>query len=289
MEPTPLIPTRAFPAPSWPYSVTWADSIITISGWAMYQVVWQWYRPFVKEFRQQLGLPATSAARYLQTLKNTPMLSAYSPQIIPHPADWSENVHVCGYFFLDNQTGWQPPADLLSFLDGGNPPVYIGFGSMAGQNPQELAAIVLQALAQSGQRGLLLTGWGALRTGSIPENVFVLESAPHNWLFPRMAAVVHHGGAGTTAEGLRAGIPNIIVPFILDQPFWGKRVHAMGLGPEPVPQKKLSADRLANAIRSAVSDRKIQAQANAIGKAIRAEDGIANAVAVVKQIFGEPD
>ena len=140
---------------------------------------------------------------------------------------------------------------------------------MAGRNPEQLASLILEALAKSGQRGLLLTGWGGLRTESVPDNVFVVDAAPHSWLFPRMAAVVHHGGAGTTAEGLRAGVPAVIVPFVFDQPFWGARVKALGLGPEPIPQKKLTADRLAHAIRIAVTDPGMRQRANACGAAIR--------------------
>jgi UDP:flavonoid glycosyltransferase YjiC (YdhE family) len=123
----------------------------------------------------------------------------------------------------------------------------------------------------------------------IPNNVFVVDAAPHSWLFPRMAAVVHHGGAGTTAEALRAGVPSVIVPFVLDQPFWGARVKALGLGPEPIPQKKLTADRLANAIRIAVSDPNMKQRANSYGAAIRAEDGIGNAIKIIQQYFGEPN
>ena len=163
MEPTPLIPTRAFAAPSWPIQHDLGGWHNASSGWAMFQVVWQWYRPYIIEFRQRLGLPSTSAARYLQSLKTTPMLGAYSTQIIPHPGDWPESVHVCGYFFLENRADWQPSPELQTFLDAGDPPVYIGFGSMAGRRPQDLATIVLQALDQSGQRGLLLTGWGGLQ------------------------------------------------------------------------------------------------------------------------------
>ena len=136
---------------------------------------------------------------------------------------------------------------------------------MAGRNPEQLATIIMEALAKSGQRGLLLTGWGGLRTELVPDNVFVVDSAPHSWLFPRMAAVVHHGGAGTTAEGLRAGVPSVIVPFVLDQPFWGARVKALGLGPDPIPQKHLTADRLANAIRIAVTDSGMKQRAKACG------------------------
>ena len=134
----------------------------------------------------------------------------------------------------------------------------------------------------------MLTGWGGLRTDLAQDNVFVVDSAPHSWLFPRMAAVVHHGGAGTTAEGLRAGVPTVIVPFVFDQPFWGARVKALGLGPEPIPQKNLTADRLAHAIRIAVTDPGIKQRANAYGAAIRAEDGVGNAVRIIKRYFGAP-
>jgi UDP:flavonoid glycosyltransferase YjiC (YdhE family) len=197
-------------------------------------------------------------------------------------------VHVTGYFFLDSETDWQPSSELKAFLEAGNPPVYIGFGSMAGSNPEELARLVSQALASSGQRGLLLTGWGGLSADLVPDNVFVVDSVPHSWLFPRMAAVVHHGGAGTTAEGLRAGVPTVVIPFVFDQPFWGARIKALGFGPDPVPLKKLTADRLANAITIAVTDPAIRQRARSCGEAIRAEDGTGNAVKIIKQYLGEP-
>jgi len=216
------------------------------------------------------------------------MLSAYSPSIIPHPADWPESVHVTGYLFLDSQTDWQPSPELKAFLEAGDPPVYIGFGSMAGRNPEELARLATEALTRSDQRGVLLTGWGGLRAESVPDNVFVVEAAPHSWLFPRMAAVVHHGGAGTTAEGLRAGVPTVIVPFAFDQAFWGARVKASGLGPDPIPMKKLTADQLAKAIRIAVTDRDMRQHAKSYGEAIRAEDGTGTAVKIVQQYLGKP-
>jgi len=254
-----------------------------LSGFAMLQVIWQWYRPVVNDFRQRFGLSPYTTASFYRVLTSTPLLGAYSPTVIPHPPDWPDSVHVTGYFFLDAQADWQPPAELEAFLDSGNPPVYIGFGSMAGRNPEHFAAIVLEALAKSGQRGVLLTGWGGMHAMSVPDNVFVVDSALHSWLFPRMAAVVHHGGAGTTAEGLRAGVPSMIVPFIVDQPFWGKRVKALGVGPEPIPRNKLTADRLAHAIRVAVTYPEMKQRAAALGEAIRAEDGVGNAVNIVKQ------
>jgi UDP:flavonoid glycosyltransferase YjiC (YdhE family) len=288
LEPTPLLPTRVFPAPSWPMQRNLGGLHNYVSGIAMLQVIWLWYRPFVNELRERLGLRTYSAVGFYRALRATPMLSAYSPTVIPHPPDWPAHVHVTGYLFLDEQPDWQPAPELQAFLDAGAPPVSVGFGSMAGRNPEQLAGLVVAALARSGQRGILLTGWGGLRAAQVPENVFVVESAPHSWLFPRTAAVVHHGGAGTTAEGLRAGVPNVIVPFAFDQPFWGARVQALGLGPQPIPRKKLTADRLAQAIGSAVTDPGMRRRASACGKAIRAEDGVGNAVAVIRRYFGEP-
>lgn len=288
IEPTPLLPTRAFPAPSWPVQKDLGSWHNSLSGVAMLNVIWLWYQPFVNQFRQQLGLKKTSFTQLLHNLKSTPMLSAYSPTIIPHPPDGPESLHISGYLFLDDHTSWQPAPELLAFLDAGNPPVYFGFGSMAGNNPEHLTSMILEALSMSGQRGLLLTGWGGLHTADLPDHVFVLDSAPHSWLFPRMAAVVHHGGAGTTAEGLRAGIPSIITPFVFDQYFWGARIKALGLGPAPIPQKKLTAQRLASAIQLAVSDPGIRQRAKSTGESIRAEDGAANAVKLVETYFGHP-
>jgi UDP:flavonoid glycosyltransferase YjiC (YdhE family) len=288
IEPTPLLWTRAFPAPSWPIQRNLGGWHNFSSGMLMLQVIWQWYRPFINEYRQQLGLVPTSAARFYHTLYEKPMLSAYSPQLIPHPADWPANVHLTGYFYLDEKPDWQPSSELQAFLDAGAPPVYVGFGSMGGRNPEHLADLILAALQKSGQRGVILAGWGGLRLKNVPESVFMADSVPHSWLFHQMAAVVHHGGAGTTAEGLRAGVPNLIVPFILDQPFWGTRVHAMGLGPKPIPHKKLTADRLAAAIQETISNPKMRQHAQAVGQAIRAENGVANAVQIVEQYLGKP-
>jgi sterol 3beta-glucosyltransferase len=167
---------------------------------------------------------------------------------------------------------------LVEFLVAGSPPVYVGFGSMAGRNPEKVTQIVFESLARSGQRGVIATGWGGLAVSDLPDNLFKIESIPHDWLFPQMVAVVHHGGAGTTAAGLRAGKPTVICPFFGDQPFWGRRVFELGVGPEPIPHKKLSVEKLANAIQVAVSDDDIRKRAAGLGEKIRAENGIARAV-----------
>jgi sterol 3beta-glucosyltransferase len=160
VEPTPVLPTRAFPAPGWPVQRNLGGLHNRLSGHAMLQVLWQWYRPFVNNFRHRFGLPPYTAASFYQILASTSLLGAYSDKVIPHPPDWPENVHITGYLFPDSQKEWNPEARLRAFLDSGDPPVYVGFGSMAGCHPEILAALVLEALAECGQRGLLLTGWG---------------------------------------------------------------------------------------------------------------------------------
>jgi UDP:flavonoid glycosyltransferase YjiC (YdhE family) len=215
--------------------------------------------------------------------RKIPVLYAYSPNVVPVPNDWPERYVVTGYWFLDRPSEWQPSADLSNFLADGPPPVYIGFGSMSGDHPQELTDMAIDILKQTGQRGILARGWGGLDVSTanhlLTADIFVVDEAPHDWLFPQTAAVVHHGGAGTTSAGLRAGVPSILVPFSGDQPFWGQRVTALGVGPAAIPYKKLSARRLSSAINTAIRDEALQRRAAALGQQIRSEDGIASAVA----------
>ena len=286
LEPTPVYPTRAFTAPGFPLQKDLGGLYNRLSGQAMLRILWYWYAPFVNRFRSQHDLPLYRGGSFHRILNSAPLLGAYSQKVVPRPADWPANIHISGYLFLDSPAGWEADARLLDFLQAGEPPVYIGFGSMSGSHPEKLAALVLEALAKSGQRGVLLTGWGGMQALDVPESVYVLDSAPHAWLFPRMAAVVHHGGAGTTAEGLRAGVPSIILPFAVDQAFWGKRVQALGVGPEPIPQKKLTAERLAQAIRAAVNQTAMRQRAADLGAAIRAEDGVGEAVSVIQKTLG---
>jgi UDP:flavonoid glycosyltransferase YjiC (YdhE family) len=173
----------------------------------------------------------------------------------------------------------------MTFLNSGQPSIYVGFGTMGNpaDNPDTMN-IVLKALAKTGQRAVLAAGWSGLGLGQqLPSNVFLLKSIPHRWLFPQMAAIVHHGGAGTTGTALSAGVPNIIIPHFGDQYFWGRRVAELGAGPEPIPRKKLSAERLALAISTATHDKAMQERAVTIGVQIRAEEGINHAIQVIRQ------
>jgi len=166
-------------------------------------------------------------------------------------------------------------------------PVSVGFGSMTGRDPERITRVVLAALQRAGQRGVLLTGWGGLRAVDLPRDVFVADAAPHDWLFPRMAAVVHHGGSGTTAAGLRAGGPAVLVPFGGDQFLWGRRIHALNVGPAPIPRSQLNVERLAAALALAC-DAAARERAVALGERIRAEDGVGRAVEVVGARAGRP-
>jgi UDP:flavonoid glycosyltransferase YjiC (YdhE family) len=212
----------------------------------------------------------------------TPVLGGYSPLVVPKPSDWGEHIHVTGYWFLDPKSDWQPPAPLVEFLESGQPPVYVGFGSMANRSPRQTTQLVSDALERSGQRGVLVTGWGGLEKANLSANVYALEAVHHAWLFPRVSAVVHHGGSGTTGAGLRAGVPSVLVPHMGDQPFWAQRVAELGVDPQPIPRRQLTALRLAGAITSAVTDTGIQTRAKSIGEHIRAEDGIGKAIEILE-------
>ncbi len=244
------------------------------------------YKKLINTWRaEKLGLPP--AALDL-TIKGRPIpkLYGYSRHVLPDPEDWDSSTHVTGYWFLPPTGGWQPPEALQAFLDSGPAPVYVGFGSMASQEAENVTQKVLEASRASGQRVLLATGWGGLADAALPENAFSLQAAPHDWLFPRCAAVVHHGGAGTTAAGLKAGRPTLVCPFFGDQPFWGQRVYALGAGPQPIPQKQLTAAKLAQALRTLVEDETMRQKARSLGEKIRAEDGVAEAVRIINRYLG---
>ena len=283
----PFTPTGAFPSILMPLPEirlpTWANRM---SHRATQQMMWQMLRGADTRARTEvLRLPRAPFWGPLGSLQRHkhPILYGYSPHVVPRPADWPDFIHVTGYWFLEPAAGWNPPADLVQFLEGGPPPVYIGFGSMLSRDPQATTDLVVQALARSGRRGVLYGGWGGLQKARLPETVYMTSSLPHSWLFPRMAAVVHHGGAGTTAAALQAGVPSIVTPFFGDQPFWGQRVHALGAGPRPISRQRLTVDSLAEAIQRAVSDTRMQQRAAELGKRIRAENGTARATAIIEQ------
>ena len=255
----------------------------------VHQISWQVFLPVVRKFLKGKA-DISFVGPYKKILsEGQPILCGYSPTVLPRPADLPEHVIITGYWSLDAHPGWGPDPELTAFLNAGPAPIYVGFGSMGNSvNNQDTANILLQSLAETGQRAVLATGWSGLGLGQrLPDNVFLLGNIPHTWLFPQMTAIIHHGGAGTTGTALSAGVPNIVIPHFGDQYFWGRRVAELGAGPEPIARKKLSPERLTQAISAATTDRKIMERASAIGAQIRAEDGVGRAVEVIRKYINE--
>jgi len=210
----------------------------------------------------------------------TPILCAWSPSVLPASSDWPPRVDITGYYFFPPNHSYQPPVQLDSFLKAGKPPVCITFGSMVNRDAERIDHMVRESLRQTNNRGIILSGWSGVKNQS-SEDVLYLEAVSHDWLLPKCKMVIHHGGAGTTSAGLRAGIPNVVVPFTADQPFWGRRVYTIGVGPRPILVKKLSTEKLVHAIVEAQNEA-ICKRARAIGQRIRGEDGVGQAVALIE-------
>jgi sterol 3beta-glucosyltransferase len=244
------------------------------------QLFWQSFRtPASKAIEEHLGFSPSFLGPFGEMNRHEePILYGWSPSVLPQPPDWGEWLHTTGYWFLDRPGGWRAPRELTTFLESGPPPVFIGFGSMNNIAARRLTDIVLQALELAGQRGIVDTGWGGMGQADLPDTVFRVEDVPHDWLFERVRAAIHHGGAGTTSASLRAGVPTLVVPFFADQPFWGRRVADLGVGPAPISPRALEVEQLAGAIRTLTSDHGMQARAAALGRRIRSENGIERGV-----------
>jgi UDP:flavonoid glycosyltransferase YjiC (YdhE family) len=210
-----------------------------------------------------------------------PVLCCFSEAVVPRPADWPSYVHTTGYWFVDAAAGWTPPPELAEFLAAGPPPVYVGFGSMVPADPTRTDSVVRAALRRAGVRGIVS---GDPARAPHDDDILVVNDVPHAWLFPRMAAVVHHGGAGTTAAGLRAGVPTIVCPFFGDQPYWGERVAALGAGPRPLPIKGLTAGRLSAALEQATGSERMRSAATGLGERLSAEDGVGAACDILSTL-----
>ena len=279
-------PTRAFPNAA---MANFPPGVLSyFSHWLVTQIFWHGgnsgFRRLRRQFPQDLPQELYWPFKQADDRPLSPLMFAISPTVLPRPEDWTApHLHITGYFFLD-ESGYQPPAALTDFLSAGGPPVGVSFGSMVNKNAERIGRAVLEALRRTRQRGVILNGWGGWKPENIPDNVLFLESAPHNWLFPRCKVIIHHGGAGTTAAGLMSGNPNVVVPFAGDQPFWGKRVAALGAGPSPIPVKKLNVDSLTSALRLADDDSMRRCAAHT-GEKIRSEDGVGTAVKLI-EIWG---
>lgn len=270
---------------AWSHRSTAARLYNRASYVATEQALWQAIRRPVNEALEEVGVGSAyplSGPFGKMRRDREPGVLAWSPSVLPRPTDWGHEVEVSGFWHLPGESRqWRAPDGLEEFLEAEPKPVCVGFGSMSGTRGMtfgRITEIVAGALERTGRRAVLLGGWGGLGATGLSDRVFALEDAPHDWLFPRVAAAIHHGGAGATAASLRAGVPTVTVPFFSDQPFWGSRVAHLGVGPAPVPLRSLSVSGLAAAIEKAVGDNGIRDSARRLGNGIRCEDGVGKAV-----------
>ncbi|NLV57709.1 MAG: glycosyltransferase family 1 protein [Clostridiales bacterium] len=287
----PFIQTHYFPMdPNTTTPISSAPGQRVGRGWNLmtYQLAYllinileRWY---LADWRKQHGM----SPRKLQAEPNyylnghlIPVLYAISPLLMPRPRSWGENIHMTGFWLDDQQEDFTPDEELAAFLNAGPKPVYIGFGSMTSGDMGETLNIVLEAIERSGVRAVLSTGWGDVQV-SKNKNVYVVGYVPHAWLFEHVAAVVHHGGAGTTAAGILAGRPTLVIPFGGDQPFWAMRVRMLGLGPKPIRREKLTASKLARALKNLVTVKAYRVAAREVGERLRSEQGTVIAANIIE-------
>ncbi len=280
----PLGRTRAFPSPLLPFSASLGGSYNLLTHRLVEQLLWQPWRGLLNRWRQQtLGLSALPwSGPYRQIYaQGVPFIYGFSPHVVPRPRDWPASHRITGYWFLDPPLGWQPPPDLATFLANGPPPIYIGFGSLGNRWSPAMLGQAATHLAQRGQRVVLQVDPASVPS-SLHPNIFVLRNAvSHSWLFPHMAAVVHHGGAGTTAAALRAGVPTLIVAIGIDQFFWGQQVARLGVGLASLHQANVKIAELVTAVQTLTANAAIGQRAAQLGVQIRSEDGVAAAVAQI--------
>ncbi|MEV8314082.1 glycosyltransferase [Streptomyces sp. NPDC059900] len=277
----PVQPTGAFPP-----IMTGARSFGSHGNRLAGHVLWagsdRVFTPAVTELRRELGLPRRRFGGMPAMPRGRSVLHGFSPRVVPRPADWPEGHEVSGYWWPQTPPGWQPEPRLLDFLEAGPPPVFAGFGSCVTADAQRLSALLADALRRARVRGIIQAGWSDLHAEN--DDLITVREVPHAWLFPRTAAVVHHAGAGTTAAGLRAGVPAVPVPVQLDQHFWAARLHGLGVAPRPLRFQRLTAERLSAALGDVVHSPALRARARDISAALAREDGMRRVLSAIERL-----
>lgn len=283
----PLTPSRHM-APIWPVpGMQMPAAANLVLSHALRIAMWRILARPSNALRETLGLrPFPLLGPWYereQRVRPQPILYAFSRHLQPQPADWSPGrAAVVGFWSLDEGRDWTPPKALQDFLDAGPPPLYVGFGSMLSGDQQRFTRLILEAVRRTGRRAIIATGWGALESAEAPPDVFFLKEAPHDWLFPRVALAVHHGGAGTTAAATRAGLPQVVVPFLADQFFWAWRLKRAGVNPVLLDRRTMTAQDLADAMSLAAQER-VRAAAARLGGLLQAEQGMENATLALER------
>jgi UDP:flavonoid glycosyltransferase YjiC (YdhE family) len=276
----PGVPTREFPPPGWPATGQLSPAGNLAAGRELLARSGSLYGDVLRRLRARLGVPAAEAPG---PPDDWPICHGFSPAVVPRPADWPPSVHVTGYWWPARPPGWQPPDLLVDFLGAGPAPVFIGFGSMIPTH-ERLHDVVRAAVKRAGVRAVVQSGWAGLEPAG--DDILLTGDLPHDWLFPRTAAVVHHAGAGTTGAGLRAGVPAVPVPVLVDQPFWADRLHRLGVAPRPVPLPELTADTLTDALRACLGQSTYRDRAVEVAGRVRADDGAAAVLSLVTRLQG---
>ncbi len=279
----PLHPTRLGEATNQPVRACGESMLNYWSTQFAGRLLFGVYEKPMNVFRSELDLPPHTRKSYYDALASVSALYAFSQHVVPQPRDWPAHKHITGYWFLDEGSNWQAPSDLQAFLQAGPAPMYVGFGSMSDSDGAATGAMMVQTLRVNKARIVLSQGWAGLSIADKDTDVFVVKNVPHDWLFPRMAAVIHHGGAGTTAMAFRAGVPQFVVPHFGDQHYWGRRVYELGIGPKPVPRRRLTAAKMSMAIGELTSKAAFHQNATVLSEKIRAEDGVSKAVTVLRE------
>lgn len=284
--PFPAFPTRAFPTPLiLPIPRVSPGWINLLGHYLTWTAIWFLTAGPINAARATvLGLPPRRHRDFMALLKtpSIPVLMSYSRELTPEAPDWPSHIVTTGFWRLPAPSIWRPQDALVTFIAEGSPPIYVGFGSMTFANSEAVADMIVGAAAATRRRVIMSSGWGGLRPTLVSKDVFLVDDIPHDWLFPQMAAIVHHGGAGTTAAALSAGVPSIVTPFTADQPFWAWRLQELGVAPRPIPFSNLTTAALANAVNGVLSDKAMRDRAAALGVKIADERGVANAVAVIE-------
>jgi sterol 3beta-glucosyltransferase len=272
----PITPTAAFPSPFLPPK--WVPRLLNRASHGFVTgMLWRVFRDKTNAARAIFRLAPRKAVWTEQ-----PMVYGVSPNLLPTPTDWPGNAHLCGQWLARSPT-WMPPPALTNFLAAGEAPIYIGFGSMAGFDNTRLLDALIGATA--GRRALFHSGWSGIDPKALPDNFLAVGDTPHDWLFPRTATVIHHGGSGTSHSAARAGVPSIVTPFAGDQFFWAERLRLAGVAPAAVDARRPTAQTFARALDFAATA-PVRNRAQTLGETMRAENGVADAVAVLERIVG---